>query len=150
MVGISHLTHLLLSLNTHCSVGPQLNFFPLKMCNERTVFYPVALGLNMLPRQAAWCLWGHLEWVELLGCLTAHDLSFVVCLFVIYLLDDSTVGSFMKELFWASAGFSSLAVMFQSLCFTCDKLVWLWELLLAPLTPVPVFWFNAPKYRAVL
>lgn len=27
------------------------------------------------------------------------DLSFVVCLFVIYLLDDSTVGSFMKELF---------------------------------------------------
>lgn len=57
------------------------------------------------------------------------DLSFVACHFVIYLLHDSTIVSFMKELLGASAGFSRLAVIFQLLCFTRDKLAWLWELL---------------------
>lgn len=50
MVGISHSTHLLLSLNTHCSVGSQLDFFSpsLKLCSEMMIFYLMAVSLNTL------------------------------------------------------------------------------------------------------
>lgn len=64
------------------------------------------------------------------GCWsTWPDLCCLPFCYLFYLLEDSTIISFMKGWLWPSAGFSSLAVIFQLFHFANEKLVWLWKLL---------------------